>query len=148
MMENEKENDPEGWIWIHLLRLQRGHRAPHPVPLRLHFGGFLSRVVLVLLGDHSPRLDPTSGGEMLSLAITSRKVCVYKFFPSAVPMKRKIYSTSGSSQTQSWKGHTRITELFHRQCLLKYLFLGGKRNPTGMAEKIKAGFSFSFIFNY
>lgn len=30
----------------------------------------------------------------------------------------------------------------------KYFLLGWKLNPTGMAEKIKASFSFSFIFNY
>lgn len=128
MMGNEKPKNPEeGWVWAHLLVLQRGHGAPHPLPLRLHLGGLLPRVLLVLLGHRSPLLDPESaGGEMLSLGITSKKVCVYKvfFLPRAVPTKPKIYLSSGSSE--SWKGHTGITELFHRQCMLKRLFLGRK----------------------
>lgn len=81
-MGSEKPNDAEeGWVCIHLLVLQRGRGAAHPLPLRLHLGGLLSRVLLVLLGVPSPLLDPESaGGEMLSLGITSKKVCVYEVF--------------------------------------------------------------------
>lgn len=93
MMGDEKPKSPEeGWVRIHLLVLQRGRRAPHPLPLLLHLGGLLSRLLLVLLGDHPSLLDPASGGgELPSLGIASKKVCVCNFF----------FPQGGANETQN-----------------------------------------------
>jgi len=85
-MDNEKENKPEGWF--HLFLLHGGHRAPHPLPLRLDFWGLLPWGVPVLVGHQSPLLDPTSGrGEMVSPGVASKKAWFYKLAPRAVPMQ-------------------------------------------------------------
>lgn len=103
-MGSEKPNDAEeGWVCIHLLVLQRGRGTAHPLPLRLHLGGLLSRVLLVLLGVPSPLLDPESaGGEMLSLGITSKKVCVYEVF---------FFSQGGANETQNLFALAELREL-------------------------------------
>lgn len=111
-MESGGDAKPAGCL--HLLLLQGGHRAAHPLSLCLDFWGLLPRGVPVLAGDRFPPLDPTSRrGEMESLEIVSQKTWGYKFAPRAAPTQRPakfIWMWEALPQTvfapniYSWRG--------------------------------------------